>query len=73
MLLPQGIERLTEGDEIAGDQPGALMDQLIERMLAVGAGLTPINGASVAGDGVAIAANFPRPGPEGSSVRHCPG
>ena len=30
--------------EIAGDPPGALVDQLIERMLAVGSWLTPDNG-----------------------------
>src|SRR6516164_11465890 len=47
MLLPQGIEWLTEGDEIAGDQPGSLMNELIEGVLAIGAGLTPIDGAGV--------------------------
>ena len=30
VLLAQGIERLTEGDKVAGYQPGSLMDQLIE-------------------------------------------
>ena len=32
-----------EGDEIAGDEPRALMDQLIEGMLAVGARLAPVD------------------------------
>src|SRR5262245_15472128 len=35
------VERLPEGDEVAGNEPGTLMDQLVERVLAVGAGLTP--------------------------------
>src|SRR5271156_6537270 len=54
MLLAQRVQRLAEGDEIAGDQPGSLMDQLIERVLAVGAGLTPINRAGVARDAIAV-------------------
>ncbi len=33
-------------DEVTGDQLGALVDQLIEGMLAIGARLTPDNGAS---------------------------
>ena len=40
MLLAHRVQRLGEGDEVAGDQPGSLMDQLIKRMLAVGAWLT---------------------------------
>src|SRR3984957_20459652 len=31
------VERLSKRDEVAGDQSGALMDQLIEGMLAIGA------------------------------------
>src|SRR5215472_261756 len=54
MLLAQRVQRLTEGDEITGDQPGSLMNQLIERMLAIGAGLTPINRAGVPCDAIAI-------------------
>ena len=41
------VERLGEADEVAGDQPRALVDQLIEGMLAVGAGLAPIDRARV--------------------------
>ena len=45
MVAPKGIERLAERYEVTGDKPGSLMDQLIERMLAVGSRLTPIDGA----------------------------
>ena len=38
------IERLSESDEVTGDKPGALMDQLIEGVLAVGSRLAPVNG-----------------------------
>ena len=44
------IERLAEGDEVAGDQPGALMDQLVERVLAVGARLAPVDRAGLVVD-----------------------
>src|SRR5258707_14185011 len=37
------VERLCEGDEIAGDEPRALVDQLIERVLAIGSRLTPVD------------------------------
>src|SRR5262249_14628834 len=37
------VERLCEGDEVAGNEPGALMDQLIERVLAIGSGLAPVD------------------------------
>src|SRR6516165_3843644 len=54
MLLAQRVQRLAKGNKIARDQPASLVDQLIERMLAVGAGLTPINGAGVIYDAVAV-------------------
>ena len=34
MLLTQRVQRLAEGDEVAGDMPSSLMDQLIKRVLA---------------------------------------
>src|SRR5258708_22658773 len=37
------VERLCEGDEIAGDEPSALVDQFIERVLAIGSGLAPVD------------------------------
>src|SRR6516164_4546026 len=54
MLLAHRVQRLGEGDEVAGDQPGSLMDQLVKRMLAVGAGLTPKDWPGVAYDTVAV-------------------
>src|SRR5262245_63801193 len=33
------VERLCEGDEITGNEPSALMDQLIERVLTIGSWL----------------------------------
>src|SRR5271165_2343071 len=46
----QRIERFAEGDEVAGDQPGPLMNQLIERMLSVGAWFAPVDRASRVSD-----------------------
>ena len=45
------IERLGEGDEVAGDQPRALMNQLIEGMLTVGAGFAPVDRTGIVRDG----------------------
>src|SRR5260370_34634282 len=36
-------ERLRKSDEVARDEPGALMNQLVERMLAIGSRLAPVN------------------------------
>ena len=48
VVMPsQRCQGLGEGDEIARDQPGALVDQLIKGMLAIGAGLAPINRAGL--------------------------
>src|SRR5262245_63858218 len=49
VLLAQRIEGLGEGDEIAVDEPGSLVKELVEGMLAVGSGLAPIDRAGVAG------------------------
>ena len=44
VVMPaERVERLAERDEVAGDQLGSLMDQLIERVLAVGARLAPVD------------------------------
>src|SRR6202050_1598806 len=43
MVSAQRIERLRKGDEVARDEPCSLVNQLIERMLAVGSRFTPIN------------------------------
>ena len=47
MVAPQRRERLTKGDEVARDEPRPLMNQLVERVLAVGARLTPVNRAGI--------------------------
>ena len=39
------VERLREGDEVARDEPGALVDELVEGVLAVGARLAPVDRA----------------------------
>src|ERR1700720_1137623 len=46
-MLPILAERPTEADEIAGNKFGTLMDQLIERMLTIGARLAPDNRAGL--------------------------
>ena len=43
----QGVERLDEGDEVTGNEPGSLMDQLVEGVLAVGPRLAPVDGAGL--------------------------
>ena len=50
MMPAKRVQRLTEADEVARDQPRSLMDQLIERVLAIGAGLAPINRTGGIGD-----------------------
>src|SRR5262249_35926406 len=48
VVMPaQGIEGSSKRDEIAGYESRSLMDQLIERMLAIGPRLTPINRSGV--------------------------
>src|SRR4051794_37925889 len=47
MMTADGVERAAEAEEIAGDEAAALVDELIERMLAVGAGLAPEDGAGL--------------------------
>ena len=42
---PTGISLRLECDEITGDQPRTLVDQLVERVLSVGAGFSPKNGS----------------------------
>ena len=45
VMVAQGIERLGKPDQVAGDQPRPLVDELVERMLAVGPRLAPVDGA----------------------------
>ena len=50
VMAAERVERFDEGDEVAGDQPRALVDQLVEGVLAVGAGLAPVDRAGVVVD-----------------------
>src|SRR5215472_14411293 len=54
MMTAQRIERLPKSDEVARNEARALMDQLIERVLAVGARFTPVDGARIFVDCFAI-------------------
>ena len=40
-MLGERAKRLAEADEVARDELRALVDQLVERVLSVGAGLAP--------------------------------
>ena len=50
VVAAERIERLSKGDEVTRNEPGSLMDQLIEGVLAVGSRLAPINRAGRIGD-----------------------
>src|ERR1041384_6170124 len=54
MVAPERVERLLERDEVAGNEPRALMNQLVKRMLAVCAGLAPVDRPGIIGGFVAI-------------------
>ena len=51
---PSGLSVSRERDEVARDEPRALVDQLIEGVLAVGARLAPVDRAGVVRDLVAV-------------------
>lgn len=46
VMVTERVKRLDGSEEITGDELGALVDELVEGMLAVGARLTPDDGAS---------------------------
>src|SRR4030095_9724445 len=54
MLTTQRIERFVEGYEIARDESGSLMNQLVERVLSVCSGFTPVDGCGLIGDFSAV-------------------
>ncbi|MCO5546668.1 hypothetical protein L7F22_000102 [Adiantum nelumboides] len=56
-LAGQGVVRLGEPDEVGRHEPGALVQQLVERVLAVGARLAPEDLAGGRGDRRAVAAH----------------
>src|SRR3954471_17416305 len=49
-MLAQRVQRFSERDEVTRDQPGPLVDELIERVLAVGSRFTPINRTGLIAD-----------------------
>ena len=50
VMVAERVERLGEADEVAGDELRALVDELVEGVLAVRAGLAPEDGAGLVGD-----------------------
>src|SRR6516162_1093438 len=54
VVRAQWRQGVSKGNEITGNQPRALVNQLVKRMLAVGARLTPVDGTGVAGHGRAV-------------------
>src|SRR6185312_5018269 len=49
-MPPNFVQRLGKCNEIARNGSGALMDQLVKRMLAVRSWFAPINRSGIAGD-----------------------
>src|SRR5579862_9938861 len=47
MVAAQDIERFAEGNEVARDESRALMDELVEGVLAIGPRLAPVYRAGV--------------------------
>src|SRR5262245_11816381 len=47
-MAAKSMERFGESDEVAGDQSRALVNQLIERVLTVCPGLSPVDGSRLA-------------------------
>src|SRR5262245_52512015 len=57
VMTPQRIERLSKRNEVARHHSRPLMEQLVERVLAVRSGFAPINGPRLAADGSAVTAD----------------
>ena len=56
-VVLERVGGVDEADEVGRDQPGALVDQLVERVLPVRAGLAPEDLAGVGRDGRAVPAH----------------
>ncbi|KAI3477404.1 hypothetical protein L1887_60923 [Cichorium endivia] len=54
VVLAERVLGLDGGDKVAGDELGALVDELIEGVLAVGACLTPDDGAGLVVDALGV-------------------
>ena len=46
VVASEGVEGFEEADEVAGNEPRSLVDELVEGVLAIGAGFAPVDGAS---------------------------
>ena len=57
LAVAQRVRRVGHRDEVGRDEPGALVDQLVEGVLAVGAGLAPEHLAGVGGHRGAVPAH----------------
>ena len=57
VMSPEGIEGFGERDEVARDESGSLVDQLVEGVLSVGAWFSPVDRAGVVVDDRAIESN----------------
>ena len=65
------VDRVSEGQEVRGDQAGALVDQLVESVLAVGAGLAPEDFTGCVVDEGAVCANGLAVGLHGQLLQVC--
>ena len=54
VLLSKSVECLVKGDEVAGNETGALVNELVERMLTVGPRLTPVDRTGVVAERIAL-------------------
>ena len=50
MVPPKRIEGLLKTNEVTGNQPGALVNQLVERVLTIGSRLAPVDRAGIVVD-----------------------
>ena len=57
VMMAQRVDRLVESYEVARNQTGSLVDELVEGVLSIGAGLTPVDRTRVEGDLGAVEAN----------------
>src|SRR5258708_39168002 len=54
VLLSKSVEGLVKANEVAGNEAGALVNELVERMLTVSPGLTPIDRTRVVAGGITL-------------------
>ena len=57
VMSTDGVQGISESDEVTWDESGALVDQLVERVLSVGAWFPPVDGTGIVVDNRAIESN----------------